>query len=180
MGKLASTAALLFIGSSALILALIRVWGDWPHPGSPMRDALRRLETPDELGRDAPVIAFLFSSSDCSAALRVGRLWSQLHRSGRIRVRGVLVDGPRDGEQIARLLGSEGIAFPVSRAEGQRLAAALAGLGFDTTPVTILADHRRRPRLIAPATLDSLEQAAFAQLVLAQIDQLSRPAAGVR
>lgn len=168
---------LLLIGWIALALASVRAWGDGLRSSEPvpLQAALRRLEAVDDGGRDAPLLAFVFSFRDCSAALRAGRLWSTLHRSGRIRVLGVMLDGPPEVEERARFLAGEGIRFPVTAGPADRLVAALVGLGYDTTPITILADARHRPRLIGPATLDSVRQTAFLEVVRAHLDRLSGP-----
>lgn len=121
-------------------------------------------------------LTFVFNPRDCPEALRLGRLWSALQESGAVRVRGVVVDPPRDRRLVARLLERERIRFPVDDEPDLQLESAIAGLGYDGTPITVLSDLDRRPRLILPAVIDSLAQLELVELVRTQLELLETEA----
>ena len=172
-----SVPPLVFIGYLALSVTAVKVFT--AHRSSEMiyfSDMLASSRTESERRGSAPALAFVFNPRDCSEALRVARHWSSLHRAGAVSVTGLVVDAPDDPKLLAALLRSEGIGFPVEQRPDDKLLSAMAGLGYDTTPITVLFDDGYRPRLILPSVQDSLAQMKQVELVRAQLAQLEREA----
>jgi hypothetical protein len=145
-------ARLLNLGAYALILlTLWLVWDARRASGS----IGERLQTALADGRaaagPAPTLYFVFQPRDCADALAVIQLWNRLHRSGKARVHGIMLEPPRDATAREDVIAGAGIEFPVTPAgRGSAVFGSMADLGFSQTPIAIFADPSGRVRLTIP------------------------------
>lgn len=121
-------------------------------------------------------LTFVFNPRDCVQALRLARFWTEMGETGVVAIEGVVVDPPDDWAVLRSVLKTEGIQFPLVDHPDRRLEAAIAGLGYDSTPITLLTDRHRRPRLILPGVTDELAQLGQVQLVRAHLELLKTEA----
>lgn len=127
-------------------------------------------------GSGSATLIYVFNPRDCPQTLRLARLWSAMHEAAELRVKGVIVDPPNELAFLRTVLEREGVRFPVETQPDRRLEAAIAGLGYRSTPITVLTDRDHRPRLILPGAVDSLAQMEQVRLVRAQLKQLEMEA----
>ncbi len=173
LGKLVTSVPILLIfGYSALFVTIVCLVVSGRGPSRAQFAELAQSSAGVGDSAAVPWLIFIFNPRDCPLCLRLGRYWSALHRSGVVEVNGFMVGAPQNPDSVQAFLASQGIEYPVDADPDEQLVSAVAGLGYDSTPVAILFDKRHRPRLIIPPLRDSIAQIEHIRLVEAQLAQL--------
>ncbi len=171
IGRAATSApVLLLVGYAALGVTAVRTYA---ARRAAVAVGLPQAVRESGLGSSAdaalPLLVFVFNRHDCQNALRLARHWSALAAGGAVNVVGVVVNPGDDSAELSALLDRVGVSFPVERRPDDRLLAAIDRLGYESTPVTVLFDARRRPRLVLPGPLGLLDEIRQVELVRASI-----------
>jgi hypothetical protein len=127
-----------------------------------------------ELGRaleetvgSRPALLYLFHRADCPRHVVLQSRWAALGGSGALTVLGIELDRRIGG--AGRPIPDPDPGFPVRRDLRRAAERAIIGMGYSTTPVTILIDGRGRPRLVLPPPTDQDAVRAAAEAVRAAL-----------
>ncbi|HEX8693251.1 MAG TPA: hypothetical protein VF746_12565 [Longimicrobium sp.] len=124
-------------------------------------------------GRGAPVVAIVLHPQDCAGRIEALAAWNELHRSGLVKVVG-LVSGAGGGpDALERIRRGVGIEFPLRSTSRAEVHGALRALNYRSTPMAVLLDAGNRVRSAVP--LSEADARSAVEVIAAQARLLGEP-----
>lgn len=120
------------------------------------------------------MVAILLHPRDCAERVEALAAWNRIHRSGQVRVVGLVAEETGVLGELARISKGAGLDFPLHYVDARDLRQSLHSLNHRATPVAVLLDRDDRVRLAIP--LDEVRPREIEAFVAAYIPRLSPPA----
>jgi hypothetical protein len=102
--------------------------------------------------RDRPAVVLVFRPRDCGSGIESLAWWNAVHEHREASVIGLLVGADSATAQTIR--SGAGLRFPIRRVSDASVALGLAAVGYQDTPLILIADSRGRVRSAAQVDFD--------------------------
>jgi hypothetical protein len=166
---------ILLAGGFVLLFATLATVGFGRSPG--VVQPITAFITPTNQPKPGPpVVGIVFSPGDCGGLIEQLRLWNEPFLAREARVRGLLMLGDGDRDQLWKVVRGAGLKFPVEAGRGETLAAVQGSLGYRGGSFVVVFDPAGRVRRVTP--LADLDAAAARAEMLQFVRSLRVPADG--